>query len=60
MKLADLKILASQIHETSKDQIPEKKKLILVILGRLIVGIVVLKDKVLGGILHRMLGADHE
>lgn len=52
MTLSHLKHLVLRVHEQSKSQFPQRKKLIAVMLGRVLVGIIILKDKTLGKIIH--------
>ncbi len=59
MTLDHLKHLVLRIHETTKEHAPTKRKHVAVMLGRIVVGIAVLKDKRLGVILRGMLSRSH-
>lgn len=59
MNLDHLKHLVSSIHKTTKEHAPTKRKHILIVLARLLVGIVVLKDKRLGNVLRGMFARGH-
>lgn len=59
MTFEHLKQLVFRIHETTKEHVPSTRKRIAVVAGRLVVAIIVFKDKRLGNVVRTMFSRGH-